>query len=202
MSYTRQEFVQKYGDFINDEIKGTGILAGTLIAQAIIESQGKVNGSWRVGASTLSQKANNYFGIKAYGGWKGKTFNIETGEYTPQGVYYKEKATFRAYDSVEDSIRDYIKFLQENQRYAKAGVFEAKTVQEQASRLKDAGYATSPTYANTVTSVFKGVEKYIPAPKGNSGSENNLKGGAKIFWWIIPIIGVGIAGLIIGLSKN
>jgi flagellum-specific peptidoglycan hydrolase FlgJ len=197
MTYTRKEFVEKYGDFINNEVQGTGILAGTLIAQAIIESQGKVNGSWRVGASTLSQKANNYFGIKAYGGWKGKTFNIKTGEYTKSGDYYTEDATFRSYDSVEDSIRDYIKFLQENSRYAKHGVFEAKTVQEQAQKLKDAGYATSPTYANTITSVYNGVKDYIPAPK-----KKVMKSTNKALWILLPISGIAVAGIIYGLSKN
>ena len=40
-SYTRDEFVKKYGSFIHKSFKGTGILAGTLIAQAILESSGK-----------------------------------------------------------------------------------------------------------------------------------------------------------------
>ena len=52
--------------------------------------QGKVNGKYMVGGGTLSQKANNFFGIKADKSWKGKVFNISTGEYTPSGQYYTE----------------------------------------------------------------------------------------------------------------
>lgn len=160
-TYTRPEFVEKYGGFIAKTVKGTGILAGTLVAQAIIESQGKVNGSHRVGGSTLSQKANNYFGIKCHN-WSGKGFNIDTGEQKPDGTRYIDKnACFRAYDSVEDSIKDYVKFLKDNPRYEKHGVFQAKTVREQAEALKAAGYATSIKYADTVTSVYEGVKEYI-----------------------------------------
>ena len=78
-TYTRKQFVERYGPYISKATKGSGILPGTLIAQAIIESQGRVGGSYRDGASTLSRKANNYFGIKCHG-WSGGKFNIDTGE--------------------------------------------------------------------------------------------------------------------------
>lgn len=160
-TYTRPEFIEKYGGFIAKTVRGTGILAGTLIAQAIIESQGKVNGSYKVGGSKLSRAANNYFGIKCHN-WSGKGFNIDTGEQHPDGTTYVDKnACFRAYDSVEDSIKDYVKFLKENPRYKKAGVFEAKTVKEQAEALKRAGYATSASYVDMVTSVYNGVKDYV-----------------------------------------
>lgn len=161
MAYTRTEFIDKFGSFIHKEVKGTGILAGTLISQAILESSGKdSSGNWRVGGSTLSRNANNYFGIKARNGWKGKTYNIDTREV----VNNKDiivNADFRAYNSVKDSIKDYIKFLQENGRYAKAGVFKAKTVSEQAKRLKQAGYATATNYADTVTKVYESVKPEV-----------------------------------------
>lgn len=196
-TYTRQAFVEKYGDFINQTVSGTGILAGTLIAQAIIESQGKVDGSWRVGGSTLSRKANNYFGIKCSSQWKGKSFNIDTGEQRPDGsTYVDKKACFRAYDSVEDSIRDYVKFLQGNQRYTTHGVFKAKTVREQAEALKSAGYATSIKYADTVTSVYNGIKNYIPEPK------KKIVTATKKYWWVLPIVAVGLTGLIYGLTKK
>jgi len=160
-TYTREEFVKKYGGFIHHVTKGTGILAGILVSQAIIESQGKVDGSYRVGGSKLSQNANNYFGIKCHS-WKGKTYNIDTGEQNPDGTTYTDKnACFRKYDSVEDSMRDYIHFLQSNQRYTEAGVFRAKTVLEQAEALKRGGYATSVRYVDTVMSVYNGVKQYV-----------------------------------------
>lgn len=160
-SYTRDEFVKKYGSFIHKAIKGTGILAGTLVAQAILESSGKdEDGNWKVGGSKLSREANNLFGIKASSGWKGKTYNINTGEVIG-GKKVVVNADFRAYDDYKDSIKDYVKFLKENPRYS--NVFKAKTVSEQAKELKKAGYATAPNYSDTVTSVYNSVKDLVDA---------------------------------------
>ena len=160
---SRENFVKKYADFVNEITQNTGIFAGTLFAQAILESSGKykTGGQWLVGGSKLSQEANNFFGIKAEKNYKGKRYNIATGENKPSGEYYIINDDFRRYDSVEDSIKDYVKFLKENPRYEKAGVFKAKTVKEQADALKKAGYATAPNYAEMVESVYKSIKGFI-----------------------------------------
>lgn len=172
---SRAEFVKKYSPFVNEITKGSGIFAGTLFAQAILESSGKykTNGAWLVGGSKLSQEANNYFGIKADKSWKGKRYNIATGENKPSGEYYVINDDFRAYSSVEDSLKDYINFLKSNPRYKKNGVFEAKNVREQAEALKRSGYATAPNYAQLVDQVYNSVKKYIsdiPVTKVISGA--------------------------------
>ena len=170
-SYTRDEFVKKYGSFIHKSVKGTGILAGTLIAQAILESSGKdANGDWKVGGSKLSREANNFFGIKSSKAWRGKTYNIDTGEVI-KGKKVIVNADFRAYDSVKDSIEDYVKLIKENPRFS--NVLKATTVSEQAKELKKAGYATSLTYADTVTQVYNSVkdlvdESYLKYKKRNT----------------------------------
>lgn len=162
MAYTREQFVEKYGAYIVRATRGTGILPGTLIAQAILESSGTVDGKWLVGGSGLSRKAKNYFGIKCHSSWKGKTYNANTNEQTSSGaVYVQPNACFRAYKSVKDSIDDYIRFLKENDRYANAGVFKAKTVKEQAQRLKEAGYATAVNYAATVLGVYEDIKDVL-----------------------------------------
>lgn len=169
MSYTRQEFVSKFTPFVNKVTKGTGILPGTLFTQAILESQGKASdGKYYVGQSKLSREANNYFGIKSSPAWKGKTYNIETGEQKPSGEKYVVKADFRKYDTVQDSIKDYVKFLQDNPRYKKAGVFDAKTVQEQAEALRRAGYATALDYADVITKMYDGIKDFIKDAEKNS----------------------------------
>ena len=170
-SYTRDEFVKKYGSFIHKSVKGTGILAGTLVAQAILESSGKdLNGDWKVGGSKLSREALNFFGIKSSKAWKGKTYNIDTGEVI-KGKKVIVNADFRAYNSVKDSIEDYVKLLKENPRFS--NVLKATTVSEQAKELKKAGYATSLTYADTVTQVYNSVkdsidESYLKYKKRNT----------------------------------
>lgn len=162
---TREEFTKMYSSYISAICQDTGLFPGTVIAQAIIESSGKYNGQWRVGGSGLSRKANNYFGIKCGIGWKGKRFNSETGEYTPGGEKYTTVSCFRAYDSVEDSIKDHLKFLQTNARYKKNGVFNSKSVLEQAQALKRAGYATAPNYAQTIVSVYNEIKPFISEEK-------------------------------------
>ena len=160
---TRQEFVKKYSPFVNSITRGTGIFSGTLLAQAVLESSGNWNtsGQWLVGGSKLSQKANNLFGIKASKDWKGETYNISTGEFTPTGQAFNVNADFRKYASAEDSIKDYVNFLLTNPRYKKGGVFTAPNVMEQAIRLKNSGYATAPNYADIVNSVYESIKKYI-----------------------------------------
>jgi len=186
----RIEFVKKYAPFIYEVTKGTGILAGTLAAQAILESSGKYNGQWYVGGSGLSRKANNFFGIKCSSGWKGKKFNAQTGEYTASGSPYTTTSCFRAYDSVEDSMKDYVNFLLKNPRYKNAGVFNAKTVKQQALALKKAGYATAPNYASTVNDVYLSIASYLEAEKKK---RINVK---KVF--AFSLVG---AALYLGISK-
>ena len=196
MSYTREEFTKKYSPFIAKAVSGTGILVGTVLAQGIIESQGKVpSGAYEVGASRLAREANNYFGIKCHG-WKGKVYNIDTGEYTPSGQYYVEKSScFRAYPSVEDSIKDYVSFLKNNPRYKKAGVFNAKTVRQQAEALKKAGYATALNYPSTIENVYNGVKKHII---DITEFQVNF---AKKYWWVIALGVLGASGIVYATIK-
>jgi len=147
---SRKEFINEFGAYVHKVTQGTGILPGTLIAQLFLESSSK----GIVGASKLSQQANNYFGIKCGPNWDGPRYNIETREViNGQSKYIV--ACFRKYGSIKDSILDYIDFLQTNPRYKSAGVFEAKTVKAQAEALKRAGYATAPKYAQLVNDVYQ-----------------------------------------------
>jgi flagellar protein FlgJ len=186
-TYTRAEFIDKYGAFIHKTVKGSGILAGTLIAQAILESSGKdENGEWKVGGSKLSREANNFFGIKSSTKWSGKTYNIDTGEVI-KGKKVIVNADFRAYNSVKDSIEDYVKLLKENPRFS--NVLKVKTVSEQAKELKKAGYATAPSYADTVTQVYNSVKSSVDASYLKFKKHETIKNVS---------IGIIILGAIIG----
>src|SRR3972149_7530671 len=194
MSYTRDEFTKKYSSFVAKAVKGTGILVGTVLAQAILESQGKEGSVYKVGASKLAKEANNYFGIKCHG-WSGEKYNIDTTEYTPSGQKYVSKSScFRAYSNVEDSIKDYVKFLKENERYERAGVFKATTVRKQAEALKEAGYATALNYPSMVEGIYNGIKEHI--------SENVAEvtkfqvNFAKKYWWVILLGTAGVVGIV------
>jgi flagellum-specific peptidoglycan hydrolase FlgJ len=166
MSWTgsRSQFINEYGPYIHKVTKGTGILPGTLIAQAFLESSSR----GIVGGSTLSREANNFFGIKCGSAWKGGKYNINTREVI-NGKDIIINACFRKYPSVKDSINDYINFLQVNKRYENAGVFKANTVKEQAEALKAAGYATAPGYAQLVYDVYRPYAELIDSKKNMAG---------------------------------
>lgn len=106
-----------------------GILPSVTIAQAILES------NW--GRSQLSTDYNNLFGIKDHG-WGGKTASLKTSELYDMEI----TAKFRAYDSIDESIKDHGQFLKDNPRYAKHGLFDAEDYAGQAIALQAAGYST------------------------------------------------------------
>ncbi|OFY36258.1 MAG: hypothetical protein A2W91_05580 [Bacteroidetes bacterium GWF2_38_335] len=121
--------------------KGTGLFPSLFMAQAILESGN--------GQSSLAKIYNNHFGIKATPDWKGKVVRMSTREvFNGNEVYIKDG--FRWYEDPADSFKDRVKFLQENSRYKKNGVFTAKSPEEQADALQKAGYATDPNYASTL----------------------------------------------------
>lgn len=159
---TREEFVKKYYPSVALIAKDTNVFPQVMMAQSIIESSGRVNGVWYPGQSLLAKNANNYFGIKADSSWKGSTITLNTGEYL-NGQYVTVSGKFRKYATVDDSFKDYIKFLKSNPRYTSAGVFTATTPLQQAQRLQAAGYATDPLYANLINGVMNSIAKYIPS---------------------------------------
>jgi flagellum-specific peptidoglycan hydrolase FlgJ len=112
------------------------VLPSITIAQAILESE------W--GRSGLTVKANNLFGIKAYN-WNGPYVEMQTAEYY-NGQKVMEMAKFRQYMTLDDSILDHGKFLNDNIRYRQAGLFNATNYTGQAIALRAAGYATDYNY--------------------------------------------------------
>ena len=70
------------------------------------------------------------------------------------GLMVQQKDEFRTYDSLEDSVRDYGKFLKENKRYRP--LLEAKTLDEQIDALAGSGYATDSKYGDKIRGIIKG----------------------------------------------
>ena len=138
---TRLEYIKRFANATINAAKGTGLFPSLFMAQAILESGN--------GQSTLAKKYNNHFGIKATKSWKGKVINMKTREvFDGNEVYIKDG--FRWYNNPESSFKDRVRFLKQNPRYTKYGVFTAKTPEEQADALQRAGYATAPNYASTL----------------------------------------------------
>lgn len=142
----KSEFIPTIAPLVQAENKKRGypLFSSVVIAQAICES------GW--GQSKIMMKANAIFGIKATSSWKGKVYNANTQECYDGVSYTNITACFRAYDNLAESISDYFDLITKLERYRKATV--AETPLECITAIKNGGYATSPTYINTIMSII------------------------------------------------
>lgn len=134
MASENDKFIRRYMPGAIFEGLRSGILPSVKLSQAVIES------GW--GRSSLSEPPYyNFFGIKAHG-WE-SAINFPTQEFV-NGQYITINSNFRDYRSASHSFRDHTNFLKENDRYKP--VFDQNDYVGQTNALKQAGYATSPTY--------------------------------------------------------
>jgi hypothetical protein len=104
---------------------------------------------WDAGSKQVGQ--NNFFNIK-----ETKT---QKGDVEGKRAYDKAEGSndvYAGYSTPEKGIAGYVDFLTKNPRYAKAGVFNAKTPEEYAAALQKAGFATDPNYAKNISSIMSG----------------------------------------------
>jgi len=141
------DFAKKLGPAASNAAKELGVDAKILLAQSALET------GWgqHIMKNKAGQSSYNMFGIKASHGWEGKTVNVQTVEYEA-GLAQKRQATFRAYDSYEDSFNDYVQFLKQNPRYAET-LSNVDSNEAFVKGLQKAGYATDPAYANKIMSI-------------------------------------------------
>lgn len=128
---SKEDFIKQIEEVAIVGYRETGLLPSITLSQAILES------NW--GKSKLATEGNNLYGIKADKSWYGQKIKFETKEYYDK----KEVAYFRKYSSWQESVRDYINFLNTNNRYKKHGLYKSKSYKGQAQALENAGYATT-----------------------------------------------------------
>lgn len=146
----------KFADTIYSSVNKVNKENGYELYNSVIIAQSVLETGW--GQSEIMMKANALFGIKAGSGWKGKVYSSYTNEVY-DGVECTEYATFRAYDSIEDSIEDYYKLIKNN--YKKA--LNCETQKESIQAIKNGGYATDPEYVSKIMSIINAnnfIEKY------------------------------------------
>jgi flagellum-specific peptidoglycan hydrolase FlgJ len=136
---SKADFINAIKPLAKELSKDLGIDERIIIAQSAVET------GW--GSKV---KGNSFFGIKAHGG-DGIEF---TTHEVVDGKRIKMKDTFKAYDSLADSVQGYGAFLRENPRYKP--FLAATTLEEQIAALGRSGYATDPNYAKMVRSIAKG----------------------------------------------
>lgn len=142
----KEEFIERVGNVAQKGYTKYKILPSLVIAQAALES------GW--GNYAIE---NNIFGIKAGPSWKGKVALRRTKEWNGNRYVIKE-AGFRAYDSIEDSIKDYLELVGQSKRYEK--VRQANNYKEAVRYIYEAGYATDPDYSNKLISIIESNRLY------------------------------------------
>ena len=125
-----------------------GIAPAAIVAQAALES------AWgrRMPRQADGQPSFNLFGIKAGSQWTGARASVSTLEFV-DGIAVRGKALFRAYDSVAESVRDYVKLVKGGERY-QAALQAGSDAYAYATALTRAGYATDPGYAEKFHAVL------------------------------------------------
>lgn len=163
----KKEFIERVGKVVQNNFEEYKILPSIVIAQAILES------GW--GKYAIE---NNIFGIKAGPSWNGKAIIRNTKEWDGRRYITKE-SRFRAYDSIEDSILDYLNLVGKSKRYEQ--VKEAKNYRDAARKLQESGYATDPEYSNKLINIIESNRLYE-----YDNIENQISPWAKEAWnWAI-----------------
>lgn len=149
MNTEQKNFIKKVGALASADMKKSGVLASLTVAQAILES------AW--GKSELATGGNALFGIKATKSWKGKVYCKDTKEcYDGVNLVTVNNATFRAYDSWEESVEDHSAFLKANKRYKE--VIGETDYKKACEAIKAAGYATDPDYVEKLVKLIEGYK--------------------------------------------
>jgi peptidoglycan hydrolase FlgJ len=143
-----EEFVRLLAPHARWAARQLGIAPAAIVAQAALES------AWgrRVPQQADGQPSFNLFGIKAGSQWAGAKAHVPTVEFV-DGIAVRGRAHFRAYESLADGIRDYVKFVKGNERYRTA-LQVGSDAYSYATALARAGYATDPGYAAKIHAVL------------------------------------------------
>lgn len=135
--------------------KNLGVPFEVVIAQAALET------GWgqKIIKGQDGDSSNNLFNIKADSRWAGDKITKDTLEFE-QGAMIKKSEPFRMYQSLSDSVDDYINFLSTSERYQDA-LQQSGNVEHFLQGLQKAGYATDPQYADKILSTLKTVTNLL-----------------------------------------
>ncbi|MHB1920816.1 MAG: glucosaminidase domain-containing protein [Chitinophagaceae bacterium] len=135
---TTSQYIATYKDLAESEMQRTGVPAAISLAQGIVESDS--------GNGWLVLHSNNHFGIKCKNNWTGQTISHDDDA---------KNECFRKYASAQDSWEDHSDFLKGNARYSFLFQLDPRDFKDWATGLKEAGYATSPNYAQKLIRIIE-----------------------------------------------
>ena len=143
------EYIERYAPLAVEQMRQHKIPASITLSQGLLESG--------AGYSQLARESNNHFGIKCGGSWNGRS--VRHDDDAPQEC-------FRAYRNPQDSYDDHSTFLKRGARYAFLFKLDITDYKGWARGLKQAGYATDPSYANRLITIIEDYELYKYDRKG------------------------------------
>lgn len=160
----KEYFIEKIANASMDLYNKYGILPSLSIAQACKES--------RFGTCSLSPYFN-FFGMKWTKTCGCDYVEFKTKEQNKDGTYRTIVAKFRKYDSFEEGIEGYYKFITGYKRYSNLiGETDSYTA---CKKIQADGWATSLTYAESLYNDYVvpyGLEKYDKIVLGIYTTEN------------------------------
>lgn len=150
VSETPEEFIRMLLPKVKQAGSELGVDPEIIVAQAALET------GWgsRVVADENGKSSNNLFNIKAGSQWRGESVPVKTLEYR-DGTFKPEVDEFRRYESMDESIRDYVNLIKRGDHYQEA--LQADSGSEYLEKLQQAGYATDPAYADKILSVYQKI---------------------------------------------
>ena len=145
---TAESFVNNLWSLAKDAAGVIGLDPKFMLAQAALETNwGKNIINHVTGASS-----NILFNIKAGSGWQNDSVIAKTTEEEKDNSI-TEQAKFRSYNSLAESFKDYVKFLQSNERYREA-LAHTSSPEQFAEQLQKANFATDKNYADKIMKIF------------------------------------------------
>ncbi|MDR3119475.1 MAG: glucosaminidase domain-containing protein [Mediterranea sp.] len=146
-------YINTYGSVAVEQMKKHKIPASITLAQGLLESG--------AGRSELTRRSNNHFGIKCGSTWKGKTTRHDDDA---------RDECFRVYKHAGESYEDHSLFLLRGTRYAFLFKLSITDYKGWARGLKQAGYATDPSYADRLIGIIEDYELYKYDRKGGKSA--------------------------------
>lgn len=144
-----QEFVEALRPHAQRGAEALGIDPEFIMAQAALET------GWGQSVPADGRGTSfNVFGIKAQSDWSGERIWSKTLEYSGE-QFESVRESFRRYQSLGDSVDDYVNFLQQNPRYQDALKAATQGAETFAQELGKAGYATDPKYSEKIIGVMQ-----------------------------------------------
>ncbi|MCF0244929.1 MAG: glucosaminidase domain-containing protein [Bacteroidaceae bacterium] len=150
-------YIRLYASIAVEQMQRHGIPASITLAQGLLESG--------AGKSRLAVRGNNHFGIKCHD-WTGNKIYKNDDE---------DNECFRSYNSAKESFEDHSLFLK-RKRYEQLFTYKITDYRSWAKGLKACGYATSPTYAQSLINIIEDYQLYRFDNEGLSTNQSQGQG--------------------------